>query len=173
MTEPEIREAYQIHKDAIYRFAWRMTGSAAAAEDIVQECFLSLLRKPDGYDAARTPMRPFLLAVARNLARKLWRAERRWDAMDEEAFVAEPLDPTAGQTAESVAQAVQSLPPLQREALILFEYEELALEEIARAVDAEVGTIKARLHRARENLRRVLAPLRVANPRSANTSCNH
>jgi RNA polymerase sigma-70 factor (ECF subfamily) len=72
-----------------------------------------------------------------------------------------------------VAQAVQALPPLQRETLILFEYEELPLEEIARTVDAEVGTIKARLHRARENLRRMLAPLRARDGRSSNTSCNH
>jgi len=172
MTEQEICAVYHDHKDAIYRFAWRMTGAAASAEDIVQECFLSLLRNPDGYDASRAPMRPFLLAVARNLARKRWRTEQRWDALDEEAFVAEPIDPTSRQTTELVAQAVQSLPPLQREALILFEYEELSLEEIARAVDAEVGAVKARLHRAREHLRRVLAPLRPSNHRSPNTTWN-
>jgi RNA polymerase sigma-70 factor (ECF subfamily) len=166
MTEPEIRTAYQDHKDAIYRFAWRMTGSAATAEDIVQECFLSLLRNPRGYDAERAPLRPFLLAVARNQVRKRWRTEQRWDEMDETEFVTEPVDPTARQTAELVAQAVQQLPPLQREALILFEYEELSLEEIALAVDAEIGSVKARLHRARENLRRMLAPLRPANHRS-------
>jgi len=173
MTVPEIRAAYQDHKEAIYRFAWRMTDSAASAEDIVQECFLSLLRNPDGYDASRAPLRPFLLAVARNLARKRWRTEQRWEALDEEAFVTEPIDPAARQTAELVAQAVHSLPPLQRETLILFEYEELSLEEIARAVDAEVGTVKARLHRARQNLRGALAPLGPANRRSPHTPCNH
>ena len=172
MTEPEIRAAYHDHKDAIYRFAWRLTGSAASAEDIVQECFLSMLRNPDGYDASRAPMRPFLLAVARNLARKRWRTEQRWDALDEEDFVSEPIDPTSRQSSELVAQAVQSLPALQREAVILFEYEELSLEEVARVVDAEVGTIKARLHRARENLRRILAPLRPASPRSPDTTWN-
>jgi RNA polymerase sigma-70 factor (ECF subfamily) len=122
---------------------------------------------------ARAPLRPFLLAIARNLARKRWRTERRWEALDEEVFVAGPIDPAAHQTADLVAQAVQALPPLQRETLILFEYEELPLEEIARTVDAEVGTIKARLHRARENLRRMLAPLRARDGRSSNTSCNH
>ena len=93
MTKPEIRHAYQEHKDAIYRFAWRMTGSAASAEDIVQEYFLSVLRNPDGYDGSRAPMRPFLLAIARNLVRKRWRSEQRWDALEEETFVAEPMDP--------------------------------------------------------------------------------
>jgi len=160
MTQPEIRAAYQEHKDAVYRFAWRMTGSADSAEDIVQECFLSLVRNPNGYKAGRAPLRAFLLAVARNQARKRWRREHRWDTLDEEAFAAEPVDAAAGQTAELVGQAIQSLPPLQRESLVLFEYEDLTLEEIARAVEAEVGTVKARLQRARENLRRMLAPLR-------------
>jgi RNA polymerase sigma-70 factor (ECF subfamily) len=172
MTQPELRAAYHAHKDAVYRFAWRMTGSGTAAEDIVQETFLSLLRDPERYDPGRAPLRAFLLAVARNLTRKRWRTEQRWDALDEESFVAEPVDVTAGQTAELVGQAVQSLPPLQREALILAEYEELSLEEIARSVDAEVGTVKARLHRARENLRRMLAPLRSTDRRSANASWN-
>lgn len=167
MTEPEIRSAYREHKDAIYRFVLRMSGSAETAEDIVQECFLALLRNPGRYDGSRAPLRPFLLAIARNQARKRWRAERRRDVLDEEAFVAEPIDPGALQTAELVARAVLSLPPLQREAVVLFEYEELSLEEVARAVDAEIGTVKARLHRGRENLRRMLAPLREAANRSA------
>jgi RNA polymerase sigma-70 factor (ECF subfamily) len=58
-----------------------------------------------------------------------------------------------------VAQAVGALPPLQREALILAEYEGFTLKEIAETVEAEVGTVKARLHRARQNLRHALAPL--------------
>ena len=59
-----------------------------------------------------------------------------------------------------VAAAVHSLPPLQREAVLLFEYEGLTLEEIAKVVEADVGAVKSRLHRARERLRRVLTPLR-------------
>jgi RNA polymerase sigma-70 factor (ECF subfamily) len=168
MTQPEIRAAYDAHKNSIYRFACRMSGSADAAEDILQECFLWLLRNPNGYDPARAPLRPFLLAVAHNLVRKRWRTEQRWDELDEEAYVTAPLDPAAGETAELVARAVQSLPPLQREALILFEYEELSLEEIARVAGVAVGTVKARLHRARENLARMLAPLRAEGGRRPN-----
>ena len=160
MTEAEIHDAYRLHKDAVYRFAWRMTGSASTAEDILHDCFVSLLRNPGIYDSDRAPMRPFLLAIARNLARNRWRLERRWSALDEEAFAAQSVDPATGQVADLVARSIQFLPPLQREALILFEYEQLSLEEIARTVDAEVGTIKSRLYRARENLRIMLAPLR-------------
>jgi RNA polymerase sigma-70 factor (ECF subfamily) len=117
-------------------------------------------------------MRAFLLGIARNLALKQWNVEHRWDPLDEEALVAHPLDATSGEMADLVAQAVHSLPPLQREALILAEYEEMSLEEIACAVEAEVGTVKARLHRARENLRRILAPLRERNERRSKAEWN-
>jgi RNA polymerase sigma-70 factor (ECF subfamily) len=50
------------------------------------------------------------------------------------------------------------LPPLQREALVLFEFEELPLADIADVVGADVGAVKARLHRARQRLKVVLAP---------------
>jgi RNA polymerase sigma-70 factor (ECF subfamily) len=118
------------------------------------------LRLPDRYDPKRGLLRAFLLGVARNLALKHWRSENRWDPLDEEQFIAQPIDQDGRERADLVAEAIHSLPALQREALILAEYEELSLEEIACAVEAEVGAVKARLHRARDNLRRILAPLR-------------
>lgn len=166
MTDAEFRDIFREHKDSVYRLAWRMTRSVVVAEDITQECFLSLWRIPDRYDQKRGLMRAFLIGVARNLALKHWRTEHRWDPLDQECFVAQPVDETAGEIADLVAEAVHALPPLQREALILAEYEELSLEEIACAVEAEVGAVKARLHRARENLRGMLAPLRDRNVRS-------
>ena len=168
MTEAAFQSAFDAHKDAVYRFAWRMAGPDAA-EDIAQEVFLTLLRRPERFDPARGSMRVFLIAIARNLALKRWRHEHRWDPLDDEAFAAPAVDVARGETAEIVGAAVRSLPPLQREALILAEYEGLTLEEIARAVDAEVGTVKSRLHRARQNLKRMLAPLRPSLAmRSAN-----
>ena len=137
-----------------------MTSSSAIAEDIAQDVFLVLLRHPDRFDPARGPLRPFLLGVARNLVLKRWRDEHRWQELESDDFVAAPVAGDARDIAEIVGRAVGSLPPLQREALILAEYEELSLEEIARAVDAEVGTVKSRLHRARENLRQMLAALK-------------
>ena len=47
MTDSDLRDAFHAHKDVLYRFVFRMTGSANGAEDIVQECFLALWRKPD------------------------------------------------------------------------------------------------------------------------------
>ena len=158
MNRQEFREAFDRHKDAVYRFAWRMTNSAEAAEDVAQEVFLALLRRPDGFDAARGELRGFLFGAARNQVRKRWREASRWTGLDEDVFVAPPVADL--ETRDAVEAAIRALPPLQREALVLSEYEELSLEEIARTVDAEVGTVKSRLFRARENLRRALAPLR-------------
>jgi RNA polymerase sigma-70 factor (ECF subfamily) len=160
MSEREFRAAFDEHKDAVYRFVWRMTHSAAAAEDIAQDVFLILLRQPGRFDDTRGKMRSFLLSVARNLVLKRWRVEHRWEALEEEEYLAPPLDPAGGEVSRLVGEAVQSLAPLQREALILAEYEEFSLEEIAGRVGVDVGTVKSRLHRARENLRRMLAPLK-------------
>jgi RNA polymerase sigma factor (sigma-70 family) len=158
MTGTEFKSAFDGHKDAVYNFAWRMTGSADVAADVTQEVFLVLLRAPARFDPSRGALRPFLLGVARNLALTRLHQESRWDVLDEEQFAAEPVE--LDETSEMVARAVRALPPLQREALILAQYEELSLEEIAIAVHAEVGTVKSRLFRARENLRRMLSPLK-------------
>jgi RNA polymerase sigma-70 factor (ECF subfamily) len=160
VTNADFIAVFSEHKDSVYRFAWRMTGSASTAEDVAQDCFVALLRTPQRYNAGRGPLRAYLIGVARNIILNRWRSESRWSPLDDDAFIAEPLDPGRFEAAELVEQAVQSLPPLQREALILAEYEEMTVAEVARAVDSEVSAVKARLHRARENLRRLLAPLR-------------
>jgi RNA polymerase sigma-70 factor (ECF subfamily) len=159
MTGAEFHEAYERHKDVLYRFARRMTGSATVAEDVVQDCFLMLWRNGAAYHADRGTMRSFLIGVTRNLALKRLRRERPFDALDEDSAACGPIDPAGRERGDMVAQAVAALPPLQREALILAEYEEMPLAEIARATGVELAAVKSRLHRARENLRRMLAPL--------------
>jgi RNA polymerase sigma factor (sigma-70 family) len=161
VTNTGFQSIFEDHKDAVYGFAWRMTGSPHTAEDVAQDCFLELLKTPHRFDATRGPVRAWLLGVARNLILKRWRAEGRWTTLDDDMFAVDPPSNDCRLDA-SVAQAVQSLPPLQRETLILVEYQGLTLEETADAVAAEVGTVKARLHRARNNLRRMLEPLRSA-----------
>jgi RNA polymerase sigma-70 factor (ECF subfamily) len=174
MTKAEFNVAFREHKDAVYSFAYRMTNSADQAEDIAQDCFLTLLAQSARYDPARGSLRCFLIGIARNLTFKRWRADQRWDPLDAtEEIAVEPVDPTAADTAELVARAVSALPPLQREALILAEYEGLSLKEIARTVEAEVGAVKARLHRARENLRHALAPLAPSAAAGVEQQCNH
>ncbi len=159
MTDPDFRNAFYTHKDVLYRFVYRMTGSANGAEDIVQECFLALWRKPEAYDPNRGALRAFLLGIARKLVLKRWRDEHPHDSLEEDSSICGPADLLGQERAEMVARAVQMLPPLQREAIILAEYEDLTLEEIARATESAVASVKSRLHRARANLRRMLAPL--------------
>lgn len=154
---------YERHKDAVFRFAYRMLGASAQAEDITQDCFLSLIRRPEGFDHSRATLRTYLLGAARNLSLKSLRRQGQETALED--FTEEPA---TGRTEEplqkllveelvfEVSRAVASLPVLQREALLLFEYEELSLKEIAVIAETDVGTVKARLHRARRRLRREL-----------------
>jgi RNA polymerase sigma-70 factor (ECF subfamily) len=158
--EAAFLELYHRYRTPIFRFAFRMTGSTASAEDITQECFLALLAGAS-FDAARGDLRTYLFGIVRNLAlRRLRVAERECDEPED---VPSPQDAAAelisAERAELVSRAIGELPPLQREALILFEYEDLSLDETATVTGVEIGTVKARLHRARQALRRRLAPL--------------
>jgi len=159
MTDLDLRDSFGRYRDVLYRFAYRMTGSGSAAEDVVQDCFIALLKRPGGYDPDRGAMRAYLLGIARNVILKGWRHERRYEGEEPDSLVCLPLDLVTIERSKAVAAAVQALPPLQREALVLAEYEELALDEIARVTEADLAAVKSRLHRARQNLRRVLAPL--------------
>jgi RNA polymerase sigma-70 factor (ECF subfamily) len=159
MTEQAFREAFHDHKDGVYRFAYRMTGSASTAEDVVQDCFLALWRKPSAFDPNRGTLRSFLMGIARNLVLKRWRDEHPQAPLEEDSVIDFPIDLIGRERAQIIAQAVQSLGALQREVIILAEYEDMSLEEIARVTDSEIAGVKSRLHRARANLRRILAPL--------------
>lgn len=125
MTRTEVEAAFDAHKDAVYRFAWRMVPEAA--DDIVQDVFLRLLRGDVRFEAARGSMRGLLLGVARNLALQRLRSESRWNPIDEEQFLADPMPFDSLDIGEFVGRAVRALPPLQREVFVLAEYEELSL----------------------------------------------
>lgn len=156
----------------MFRFACRLLGSATQAEDVTQECFLSVLRRPAAFQAERASLRTYLCAIARHLC---WQHLRRlgFETTVEEmpegngagAGMPEPFRHVVeGEIKAAVRQAVALLSPLQREAIVLFEYEGMNLAEIALVCDTDVGTIKARLHRARERLRRALAPHLASAP---------
>ena len=118
---------YQRYRTPVYRFAWRLTGSVEAAEDVTQDCFVALLSGA-AFDARQGELRAYLFGIARHLSFKRMRANERESAESEEApEVAAGPDALAGllhqERAAAVAGAIALLPPLQREALILFEYE--------------------------------------------------
>jgi RNA polymerase sigma-70 factor (ECF subfamily) len=151
------RQAFDLHHRSVYSFAYRLTRRTDVAEDITQECFLALIKAPHRFDISRGTLKVFLFSIARNLALKHFRDYPDDLPIDESDGVV-AFDPRrAIEISAAVAAAVAELPVLQREALVLFEYEGVTLEEIAQIVGAETGTVKSRLHRARERLRRVLA----------------
>src|SRR6185436_10552527 len=134
---------YERHRAALFRFAYRMLNSVHAAEDITQDCFLSLIRQPERFNAARASLQTYLFAMGRNLVLKHFRDsgyEVTVDDLPEEPILRhtpEPLDLLLSEEVSSkVRQAMADLPPLQREALVLFEYEELSLAEIAAVAGA-------------------------------------
>lgn len=163
-------ELYDRYREPIFRFAYRLLGSVEVAEDVTHDCFLSLIRKPENYRPERASLKTYLYAAARNLALKHFRDQGRETGLDEVSE--EPKEsPRRGplrklldeELATHVREAIFSLPPLQREALILFEYEGLSLNEVAEVAGTDTGAIKARLYRAREGLRRMLRPYLEGN----------
>ena len=166
---------YERHRTPVFRFACRMLGSSPLAEDVTQECFLAVLKRPEAFRADRASLRTYLCAIARHLALKQLRKR------GEETMVDDPPDdapaPAGGsdplgavlqeEAAEAVRQAVAALPPLQREAVVLFEYQDMSLADIAATCEIDVGTVKSRLHRARERLKRTLGPWLAGRPSAA------
>ena len=173
--EPAFLLLYERHRTPVFRFACRMLGSSTMAEDVTQECFLSVLRRPEAFRAERASLRTYLCAIARHLALKQLRKRGEETIVDDapddapaHAGGSDPLDVVLQQeAADAVRQAVAALPPLQREAVVLFEYQEMSLADIAAVCEIDVGTVKSRLHRARERLRRTLAPWLAGGPGAA------
>ena len=163
---------YERHRTAVFRFACRMLGSEPLAEDVTQECFLAVLRRPEGYQPDRgASLRTYLCGAARHLALKQLKRrgqETTTDEPPEGSTGSNESDPLARvideEAAGAVRQAVSALPPLQREVVVLFEYEDMSLAETAAVCGIDVGTVKSRLHRARGRLRRALAPLLGPGP---------
>lgn len=156
---------YERHRTPVFRFACRLLGSAPLAEDVTHDCFLSIMRKPELFQPELASLRTYLCAAARNLAFKQLR-RRGIETTVEEPPEPQPTGATpdplqrviSGEMTEHVRQAVETLPPLQREAVILFEYHDMSLADVALVAQTDVGTIKSRLHRARQRLKRALAP---------------
>lgn len=170
---------YRRHQAALYRFALRMTGSPWAAEEIVQDVFMTLVREPKKYDVERGTLGAFLYGVARNRIMKHLERTPRDFSLDEKGDAAreslvqlhEHMTPARWaelrERREQVRAAVVELPPEFREAVVLCELEEMSYEEAARALDCPVGTIRSRLHRGRALLLAKLEMLRDV-PRRAN-----
>jgi len=163
---------YRRHQAAMYRFALRMTGSAWAAEEIVQDVFMTLMRAPKKYDSSRGTLGGYLYGIARNRVMKHLERLPREVPLDQknedgsgEGIVLEDRETPAtwAETRERMSQvraAVLELPAEFREAVVLCELEELSYEEAAQAAGCPIGTIRSRLHRGRALLLAKLEMLR-------------
>jgi RNA polymerase sigma-70 factor (ECF subfamily) len=152
---------FERHREAIFRVACRLTNSTAAAEDITQECFLGLLNASGRFDPAKGSLRTYLYGAVRNLARK-YHGLREGEVDLDQTEIGEASEPFKAFLQEEqslvIQQAISTLTIQQREALILFQYEELPLEEIGTILGIDIGAVKSRLHRARARLKRILTP---------------
>jgi RNA polymerase sigma-70 factor (ECF subfamily) len=164
---------YRGYQATVYRFAMQMSGNAQIAEDVTQEVFLVLMRKACEFDATRGRLSSWLYGIARNQV--LRQLEARGDLVqlaaraddDESELPAELVanfDPveelTSQQRAESLREAILSLPPRYREVVVLCELHEMSYAEAAAVTGCAVGTIRSRLHRSRGLLHSKLAARR-------------
>lgn len=150
---------YQRHHLGVYRFARTMTGSMMAAEDVTQEVFLAFMQGIDKFDEARGSLSTYLYGIARNLSRHRLRKEIRLvgednqrdgesqDPDDDPAQVAIRLE-----SAARVRRYIRGLSSRYREVLILCDLQELSYEDAAKILGTRVGTVRSRLHRARQML---------------------
>jgi RNA polymerase sigma-70 factor (ECF subfamily) len=172
---------YQRHHATVYRFARLMTGSGALAEDVVQDVFLVLMRNAARYDASRSVLSTYLYGVARHHTRRRLFHERRFVAIDDddsgmEARAAE--DDVAGDMerrseVRRLRRAIVSLPSRYREVVVLCDLQDVSYGDAAVALGCAIGTIRSRLHRARQLLMRKMqqAPSGDAALSSATMRC--
>ena len=149
---------YDRRQGGVYRFALRMTGSEAFAEDVTQDVFLALMREGGQFDPARGSVRSYLYGMARHRVLRRLERERAHVPLEEDEGTSEELpsaadDPFADLAREEmvslVRQAVLSLPAHFREVIVLCHLQELNYAEAAEVVSCPVGTVRSRLARAR------------------------
>jgi len=155
-------ELFHRYKQPIYGFFCRRVSDPANAEELTQETFFALLRAAARYEP-RALFRTYLYAIGF----KILRAHRRKAAF-RAAFLGHPNsapDPSKHDATESglwVRRAVEKLDPLDREIVMLREFEQLSYAEIADLLQLPLNTVRSRLFRARSTLRELLDPSSAA-----------
>jgi RNA polymerase sigma-70 factor, ECF subfamily len=148
----EIVTRYQLR---LFRFAYRLLRDRAEAEDAVQETFLRAYRalpayRPDGFFSS------WVYRIALNECRRRIRSRRTTVGLEFAATAASGPDPQSAVLTNErnhlLRQAVDSLPEHYRLVMVLFYFEELSVDQIARTLEISVSAVKVRLHRGRERL---------------------
>ena len=168
-SEKAFAAFYDRFQGPIYRFALHMSGNRASAEEITQETFMAVIRKPRAYDPAKGSVAGYLFGIARNLMRHRMHESAHdvpfvEDATEEDvACTADDLDLleelSQSQSLEYLRKAVLSLPEAYREVVVLCELEEMSYPNAAAVLKCSPGTIASRLNRARTMLKTKLRGL--------------
>ena len=165
-----VAELVEEHYQLLYRFAYRLSGSAADAEDLAQQAFLTAQAKLDQLrDADKA--RPWLLTIVRNAFLK---KKRRPTATTFESFdhlAAEPDGSLDGPLdSEELQLLLDEMPEEFRTTLVLFYFQEQSYKEIAEQMDVPIGTVMSRLSRGKAFLRgRLLERLGTDAPATIST----
>jgi RNA polymerase sigma-70 factor (ECF subfamily) len=161
---------YQRHGRALLRFSAAMCRSRQAAEDMVHDTFLALMRERISFDPAQGSVFGYLCGVLRHRVSRHFRQQRRWVALNidddsSQAHAAEsggPADEIArSEITAAFRRAMLELPLPHREVIALCDLEELPYATVAGILDCPVGTVRSRLHRARALLTIRLASLEL------------
>ncbi len=162
----------QLHtrlESSIRRFIRRLIGTQDSEDDIVQSVFIALYYNMRHIDPVEN-LRPYVFRMVRNRCYDELRRQRRYEivSLDDEPRLsftsASDIDSQPEEAAHwlllhlEVKEAIDRLPELQRQTLILFAEEDLSYAEIAMVMDTNIGTVKSRLHHAKKTLRRLLRP---------------
>jgi RNA polymerase sigma-70 factor (ECF subfamily) len=141
---------YRENAPRLLSFLRHLLGNQQAVEDVMQETFVQIWRRPQGFDPERGTLRCYLFGAARRQAAEWARRNRLGDELAHD-----PVSPGHIDTAATVADAFARLSSEQRTLLWLREVEGHSYAELATVLDVPVGTVRSRLFTAREALRNI------------------
>ncbi len=155
-----IREMVEDHYESLYRYAFRLSGSAAEADDLTQETFLKAQTQ---LKQLRDPNRakPWLFSILRNQYLHGLRSARLQMNVSLDAVAELPEAPGEAEPeidSEQLQSALDELPEVFRSPIILYYFEEFSYRDIAEQMDLPIGTVMSRLARAKTFLRQKLLP---------------
>ena len=153
----QLAELVEQHYSVLFRYAFRLTGRTADAEDLVQQAFLTAHRK---IEQLRDPAngKAWLFTIARNayLRSLRKRGGTRIVSLDQAPELSEDCPTDTKLDGEQLQSILNELEEEFRTPLILFYFEQFSYQEIAEQMDVPIGTVMSRLARAKAHLRRRL-----------------
>ena len=172
-NETAFLSLYERYQGPLYRFILHMSGNSATAEEVTQEVFMLLMKKPKGYEPEKGSLAGYLFGIARNLARRALQRSRLDQPIDDESFdlenepaLASDLDMLTelsnAELIESLRRAVLALPEQYREVVALCDLEEMSYADAAALLECSPGTVASRLHRARMILKSKMLKTRLS-----------